>query len=188
MPHRSRLRVLLGVALAFVSSCAAAPLARAAVPHLGRVFLIVGENTSYEQITARHAPFFIGTIKPGGAWVTDYHAFKRSSSLGQYVAMVSGQFTRCEAHNDLPDHCHQRARNLFAQLAASGRSWRDWEESMTNAVRPDRQRRGLGAQHLLGPSQPGPVLHRSARRSGRRGDRSGGAVPHRRPADGDDRA
>ena len=50
--------------------------------------------------------------------------------------MVSGQFTRCEANNDLPDHCHQRAPSLFAQLAASGRSWRDWEESMTNACDP----------------------------------------------------
>ena len=50
--------------------------------------------------------------------------------------MICGQFTRCEAHNDLPDHCHQRAPSLFAQLAASARPWRDWEESMTNACDP----------------------------------------------------
>jgi hypothetical protein len=50
--------------------------------------------------------------------------------------MVSGQYTRCEGRNDLPDHCHQRAPNLFAQLAGSGRSWRDWQESMTNACDP----------------------------------------------------
>ena len=101
---------------------AAATPAAAAVPHLGHVFLIVGENTSYAQITPRHAPFLTGTVKARGAWVTNEHSFTRSSSLGQYVAMVSGQFTRCEAHNDLPDHCHQRAPSLFSQLAASGRS------------------------------------------------------------------
>jgi hypothetical protein len=136
MPWPSHLRVLLAVALAAVSSSAAAPPARAAVPRFGHVFLIVGENTSYEQITPRHAPFLTETVKPQGAWLANDHSFVTSSSLGEYVAMVSGQFTRCEAHNDLPDHCHQRAPSLFAQLAASGRSWRDWEESMTNACDP----------------------------------------------------
>jgi hypothetical protein len=50
MPWPSRLWVLLALALAAVPS--AAPLARAAVPRFGQVFLIVGENTSYEQIAA----------------------------------------------------------------------------------------------------------------------------------------
>jgi hypothetical protein len=110
MPHRSRLRVLLAVAFAAVCPCVAAPLAGASVPRFGHVFLIVGEHTSYEQITTPHAPFLADTIKRRGAWATDYHAFRRSSSLGQYVAMVSGQFARCEAHSDLPDHCHPSAR------------------------------------------------------------------------------
>ena len=136
MPWPSNLRVLLGVALAAMSSSAATPPARGAVPRFGHVFLIVGENTSYEQITPRHAPFLTGTVKPQGAWVANDHSFVTSRSLGEYVAMVSGQFTRCEAHNDLPDHCHQQAPSLFAQLAGSGRSWRDWEESMTNACDP----------------------------------------------------
>jgi hypothetical protein len=126
----------LSLALAAVASCAMAPHAHAAVPRFGHVFLIVGENTSYEQITPRHAPFLTREIKPRGVWLTNDHALRRSSSLGQYVAMVSGQFTRCEAHNDLPDHCHQPAPNLFAQLAANGRSWRDWEESMANPCSP----------------------------------------------------
>jgi hypothetical protein len=134
MPRRSRLRVAL--ALAFVWVCAAAPLARAVVPRFGHVFLIVGENTSYEQITGAHAPFLTQVVKPRSAWLTHDHSFRTSSSLGQYVAMVSGRFTRCEANNDLPDHCHQRVPSLFGQLAASGRSWRDWEESMANACSP----------------------------------------------------
>jgi hypothetical protein len=126
----------LVVALALVLVLGAPSTAGAAVPRLGHVFLIVGENTSYEQITPAHAPFLTGTVRPQGAWLTNDHSFRRSSSLGQYVAMVSGQFTRCEANNDLPDHCHQRVANLFQQLTASGRTWRDWEQSMTNPCDP----------------------------------------------------
>jgi hypothetical protein len=100
------------------------------------VFLIVGENTSYEQIVPSHAPFLTGTVKPQGAWLTNDHSFTRSSSLGQYIAMLSGQYTKCEANNDLPDHCHQRVGNLLSQLAATGRSWRDWEQSMIHPCSP----------------------------------------------------
>jgi hypothetical protein len=107
----------------------AAP-ASAAVPRLRHVFLIVGENTSVSQVTVRHAPYLTRTLRPRGAWLTNYHTFTRSSSLGQYIAMVSGQFTRCEANNALPARCHQAAPNLLSQLDASGRTWRDWQESM----------------------------------------------------------
>jgi len=112
------------------------PAAGAAVPRFGRVLVIVGENTSFEQITAAQAPFLTGRVKPQGAWLTHDRSFAASSSLGQYVAMVSGRYTRCEAHNALPDHCHQRVDSLFAQLAARGRTWRDWEESMANPCSP----------------------------------------------------
>jgi phosphatidylinositol-3-phosphatase len=114
----------------------AQPGAAAGVPHLGHVFLFIGENTSVEQITPAHAPFLTGTVKPQGAWLTNNHSFVKSSSLGQYIAMLSGQYTSCEANNDLPDHCHQRIGNLFSQLSASGRTWRDWEQSMANACGP----------------------------------------------------
>jgi hypothetical protein len=134
-PRQRSPRAVLTLAAVAAFALAATPAA-AAVPHFGHVFLIVGENTSYAQITPRHAPFLTGTVKPQGAWVTNDHSFTKSSSLGQYIAMVSGQYTKCEANNDLPDHCHQGAPNLFAQLAASGRSWRDWEQSMTNACDP----------------------------------------------------
>jgi phosphatidylinositol-3-phosphatase len=110
---------------------AAAPANAAGVPRLRHVFLIVGENTSLNQITPAHAPYLTGAIEPHAAWLTNYHSFTKSSSLGEYVAMVSGQFTKCEANNDLPDHCHQRVRNLFGQLDRSGRTWVDWQESMT---------------------------------------------------------
>src|SRR5204862_6434003 len=128
-----------GLTLLVVALGAAAaphPTAAAAVPRFGHVFLIVGENTSYEQITPAHAPFLTGGVKPQGAWLTGYHSFTKSSSLGEYIAMVSGRYTKCEANNDLPDHCHQRVLSLFSQLAATHRTWRDWEESMANPCSP----------------------------------------------------
>ena len=43
-------------------------------------------------------------MRPQGASLGGtYHSFTRSSALGQYVATLSGAYTRCEAHNDLPD-------------------------------------------------------------------------------------
>jgi hypothetical protein len=106
---------------------------RDGVPRLRHVFLIVGENTSAKEITAAHAPYMVGRLKPRAAWLPGYRSFKRSSSLGQYIAMVSGQYTKCEANNDLPATCHQKVANLFSQLDAAGSSWTDWEQSMTNA-------------------------------------------------------
>jgi hypothetical protein len=123
------MRKLLLVLLAALG--AAAPAHAAGVPRLRHVFLIVGENTSFGQITPAHAPYLTGTIEPSAAWLTNYRSFTKSSSLGEYIAIVSGQFTKCEANNDLPDHCHQRVNNLFQQLDRTGRTWVDWQESMT---------------------------------------------------------
>ena len=121
------------VLLALVLVCCGVPAtAAAAVPRLQRLVLIVGENTSFRQITPAHAPYLTGTVKPAAAWMTNYHSFTRSSSLGEYIAMLSGQFTKCEANNDTPDVCHQNVPNLFQQLDATHRSWTDWQESMDN--------------------------------------------------------
>ena len=131
--------------------------ASAAVPRFGHVFLIVGENTSYSQITAQHAPYETRVLRREGAWLTNYRTFTSSSSLGEYIAMVSGQFTRCEAHNALPGHCHQAAPNLFGQLAASGRSWRDWQESMPMAC--ERADAGTPAAHNEYSAHHNPALY-----------------------------
>jgi phosphatidylinositol-3-phosphatase len=121
---------VLGAA-ALVAGCRSSQPARAAAS--ARTFLVIGENTSASQITARHAPYLVGTLKPRAAWVTTYHSFTRSSSLGNYIAMTSGQFTRCEASNDLPDTCHQHVDNVFGQLQRSGRTWFEFNESAANA-------------------------------------------------------
>jgi len=107
------------------------------VPGFGHVFLIVGENTSANQVTAARAPYLTSSIKPRAAWLTHYFALT-DGSLGNYVAMVSGQFIRCEANNDFSftngdvrgQHaCHQNVDNLFHQLDRAGVSWQQWNES-----------------------------------------------------------
>jgi hypothetical protein len=128
---------LAGLGIGLMSNRASARPQRSAghdgVPAFSHVFVIVGENTSSNQITPAHAPYLVQSLKPQAAWLTNYHSFGKSSSLGQYIAIVSGQFTKCEANNDLPNRCHQKKDNLFQQLDHSDRSWLDWEESMDNA-------------------------------------------------------
>lgn len=108
-------------------------LLRVAGANDARVFLIIGENTSASQITPAHAPFLVNTLKPRALWLTSYHSFTSSSSLGNYIAMTSGQFTRCEANNDLPETCHQKINNIFQQLQQVGRAWFEFNESAANA-------------------------------------------------------
>src|SRR3954451_9986304 len=73
------------VCLAAVCAATALP-ADASVPRFGHVFVVIGENTSYEQITPAHAPFLTGIVRPQAAWLTNDHSFVKSSSLGQYIA------------------------------------------------------------------------------------------------------
>jgi hypothetical protein len=102
------------------------------VPRFGHVFVIVGENTSLRQVTRRSAPYLTRRFRESAAWLTGYHALA-DGSLANYVAIVSGQYTRCEVNNAAPDHCHQRVANLFSQLDAHGLSWIAWMESAANA-------------------------------------------------------
>jgi hypothetical protein len=102
------------------------------VPGFGPTFLIVGENTSRSEVTPAEAPYLNGTLKPQSAWLVRYRAFRRSYSLGNYIAMTSGQFTGCEASDGSPRRCHQDVHNIFNQLDSVGRGWIAWSESADN--------------------------------------------------------
>jgi hypothetical protein len=88
------LRAVVIVALLLPVTSASAS---AAVPGFGHVFVIVGENTSYSQVTARHAPFLTRSLRPKGAWLTHYRTFTKSSSLGQYISATSTSSCRMTA-------------------------------------------------------------------------------------------
>jgi hypothetical protein len=101
------------------------------VPQFGNVFVIIGENTDYSQVTMNNSPYLIGTLKPQSAWLTNYWATTHYSE-SNYVAMTSGQFTACEQADGSIASCHQDVPNLFNQLDVGYGSgaWTSWMESM----------------------------------------------------------
>jgi hypothetical protein len=99
------------------------------VPRFGHVFLIIGENTTYSHLTPTNAPYLLGTIKLRSAWLTHYFAATHWSQAN-YVALTSGQFTRCE-QQDYGIACHQNVDNLFHQIDVAGRTWKTWLEGGT---------------------------------------------------------
>jgi hypothetical protein len=131
-----RIFLLLLAAVALSGGLAAAthatpPTKTEGVPKFGNVFVIIGENYDYSQVTAKNSPYLINTIKPESAWLTNYFATTHYSE-SNYVAMTSGQFTACEQADGSIASCHQDVPNLFNQLdttAGSG-GWTSWMESM----------------------------------------------------------
>jgi hypothetical protein len=130
--HTRIAALLLACCLLAAGSAGASTHRSRAVPPLGHVFLIVGENTSLRQLTPSSAPYLTGPFRDGAAWLTGYHALV-DGSLANYVALVSGQYIHCEVNNAPPDHCHQRVPNLFSQLDGRRLSWISWVESAANA-------------------------------------------------------
>lgn len=129
-----RRRIGIGLAAAMVlAATAAAPTAAGAaattenVPALGHVFLIIGENTTYSHLTATNAPFLLTSVKPRAAWLTNYYAATHWSQAN-YVALVTGQFTRCE-QQDGGVACHQNVDNLYHQLDQANLTWKVWLEA-----------------------------------------------------------
>jgi hypothetical protein len=106
---------------------AAAPLMREeGVPRFGHVFVIIGENTTYDHLNSTNAPYLMGTIRPNAAWLTQYYGATHWSQAN-YVALVSGQFTECE-QKDGGVLCHQNVDNLFRQLDSAQLTWKTWLE------------------------------------------------------------
>jgi hypothetical protein len=62
------------------------------VPRFGHVFVIVGENTTYSHLTSTNAPYLMGDLRPGSAWLTRYRATTHWSQAN-YIALTSGRFT-----------------------------------------------------------------------------------------------
>jgi len=126
-----RVRLLAALATAVVAFVAltqtSASGSTKGVPHFGHVFVIIGENTDYEHLTAKNAPYLMTAIRPASAWFDNYEAATHWSQAN-YVALTSGQFTRCEQH-DLGYACRDDVDNVFHQLDVSGGSWKVWLES-----------------------------------------------------------
>ncbi len=118
--------VALSLTTGFATATRVHPSSSEGVPSFGHVFLIIGENTDYSHLTTTNAPYLLGTIRPHSAWLTSYYAATHWSQAN-YVALVTGQFTRCE-QQDYGTACHQNVDNLFHQLDVAGLTWKVWLE------------------------------------------------------------
>ncbi len=120
-------RSLIAIALIVLVGClSAAGQTQEGVPRFGHVFLIIGENTTYDHLNSTNAPYLMGTLRPKAAWLTQYYAATHWSQAN-YVALVSGQYTECE-QKDGGVLCHQNVENLFHQLDVAHLTWKTWLE------------------------------------------------------------
>jgi phosphatidylinositol-3-phosphatase len=129
-----RVRLLVAAVLAAVGLAALAQASAAGggadnVPRFGHVFVIIGENTDYQHLTATNAPYLMTKIRPSSGWFTNYYAATHWSQAN-YVALTSGQFTPCE-QADEGYACRDDVDNVFHQLDGAGLSWKVWLEAGT---------------------------------------------------------
>lgn len=121
--------VVAAVGLAALAQVSAAGGGNDGVPRFGHVFVIIGENTDYQHLTATNAPYLMTKVRPASAWFTNYYAATHWSQAN-YVALTSGQFTPCE-QKDLGYACRDDVDNLFHQLDGAGMSWKVWLDAET---------------------------------------------------------
>ncbi len=135
-----------------------APARAAAVPPIGHVWVVVLENTSYAESFGPDAkvPYFSRDLPAQGALLTQYFGTTHFS-LGNYLAMISGQPSNAETQADcqqfsdfkggvdvgggvlLGSGCVQptRTKTLVDQLEAKGISWKGYMEDLANGPGPD---------------------------------------------------
>jgi phosphatidylinositol-3-phosphatase len=128
---RRLILVATTTALMLITGSAGTSAASSTTPALAssHVYLIIGENTEYVQVSKIDAPYLLGTLKPRSAWLSNYFALTHFSEAN-YVGMMSGQYTHCQQFDYSAADCHQDVGNLFSQLDDLGVTWQSWMESM----------------------------------------------------------
>jgi hypothetical protein len=118
---------IAALGLAALAQVSSAGSAAEGVPRFGHVFVIIGENTDYQHVTPTNAPYLTTVLRPSAAWFEDYYAATHWSQAN-YVALASGQFTKCE-QADGGYACRDDVDNVFHQLDGAGMSWKVWLEA-----------------------------------------------------------
>jgi hypothetical protein len=129
---------------------------RSQVPHLKHVFNIVLENESADITFGADtpAPYLAETLRSKGAFLPNYYAIGHAS-LGNYIAMVSGQGENQQTQSDCPVFTDfipgtrtsdgqyigqgcvypRPVETIANQLESSGYTWRGYMEDMGTACR-----------------------------------------------------
>ncbi len=102
-PRPSTAGRLLGLAACVAALLAPGAASAAGLPPIRHVFVIVLENESASESfgPAAPAPYLARTMTAAGAFVPRYHATSHAS-LGNYIAMVSGQSANVLTQADCP--------------------------------------------------------------------------------------
>jgi phosphatidylinositol-3-phosphatase len=122
--------LILAAGLIATNPVLASKASAATVPSFGHVFVIVGENKSLSQLTARNAPYIINTLEPESAWFANYNDVA-TGSLADYTALTSGQYASCQTMGPCGLF---NVPSIFSQLGNG--AWQDWNESMPSNCYP----------------------------------------------------
>lgn len=172
--------VLLSLGLAAAAQAAAPPdapaprAARAVLPPIRHVFVLLLENQSYGVSFGSRAPasYLARTLPARGALLAHYYAIGHAS-LGNYIALVSGQAPNLATQLDCPTYQDFRpsapgldehgqlpgsgcvyprmVRSLPDQLEAAGLTWRAYMEDM--GKNPARESSTCGHVRLGAPEK-----------------------------------
>jgi phosphatidylinositol-3-phosphatase len=104
-------------------------------PHMGHVFVIMMENTSYSDLLnpSNANTTYIQSIANTYGLATDYSGVTHTS-LPNYVAVSSGSTWGSNADDEAQaDQGYFNHLSLFDQLSQAGLTWRGYQESMPSA-------------------------------------------------------
>ena len=154
-----RRAALVAVLAAVAALGGAVAQAGAKVPYFKHVFIVVLENENAQTTFGpdSQAPYLAKTLKHKGAYVPNYYATVHNS-LGNYIAMVSGQSPNiqtqadCQIYSDISPATSMADGQIFGtgciyppgtqmignQLGAAGFKWKGYMQDM-NANAPKGQ-------------------------------------------------
>ena len=143
-------------AMATTDAAPAATLPAPTTAHIGHVFLLVLENEDYDNSFGAESPAYLAKSLPAqGALLPNYYGTAHNS-LGNYIALISGQAPTGNMQMDCHDFVEFKAtagfdadgqlpgqgcvypsevRSLPDQLEQAGLSWRGYMEDMGNDPR-----------------------------------------------------
>jgi hypothetical protein len=109
------------------------PVPAGHVPTIDHAFVIVLENTNYDDVfggAAGQAPYLNG-LANSHVRADAYYGISHVS-LGNYIGMVSGQIPGALDHADCPTYsqCVRSGPTIAAQLDAAGKTWGAYMQSM----------------------------------------------------------
>jgi len=142
------------VLLVFLALGALAPADASVLPPISQVFVIVLENQGADTTFGAGSPasYLNRTLRPAGEFLPNYYGITHLS-LGNYIAMVSGQASNPVTQADCPIYLNlvpgtigadgqasgvgcvypSSVKTIADQLSASGLSWKGYMEDMGNS-------------------------------------------------------